>query len=89
MNKLIAGQSDKLNMGWVTRWPVARRLWCCVSKTHKETWLACESILQEELNLVNLALKVNGGKQFTLDGAQNTQSNVVEDNSKLELNQIN
>lgn len=60
-NKLIAGQEEKLNMGWFARWPVARRMWCCVSKEKKDHWIACENVLNDQLNLVNMALRINKG----------------------------
>ena len=47
MNKLIAGQSENLNMNWPQRWLVARGCRGCLSKKHKDTWTACEPILAD------------------------------------------
>jgi len=91
MNKLIAGQEDKLNMGWGARFLLARKLVCCISKERREHWKACETILHDQLNLVNMAQRINKGKLTLNDKLEvvemtGLQKDNENDSSKLGLN---
>lgn len=83
MNQLIAGQEDKLNMGYGERYLVARGCFCCMSKERKETWKACETILHDQLNLVNMVKKINKGKLTLNDKLVAIE--ITEENSKIDM----
>lgn len=79
MNQLIAGQEYKLNMGWGGRYLVARRFFCCISKERKETWKACETILHDQLNLVNMVQRINKEKLTLNDKLETVKKNQATD----------